>query len=177
MCGNGWREAIIRAPHAPPSADWILGRNFGASAGAKRRGPGGEIYSREDLPPVPTKSAERSSASIPPALPPRTADIANLEVIDGRVVVIGAPNAARRADWILGRNFGASAGAKRRGLGGEIYSRGSASAGAERRGPGEEIYTRGPAPEDPLPRTRPTKNAPPHVGELPDTRRCTSAKP
>ena len=27
-------------------ANWILGRNFGASAGAKRRGPGGEINSR-----------------------------------------------------------------------------------------------------------------------------------
>ncbi len=69
----------------------------------------------------------------------------NLEVIDARVAVIGAPDAARRARWILGRNFGASAAAKRRGHGGEIYSRGSASAAAKRRGPGEEIYSRGSA--------------------------------
>ena len=59
----------------------------------------------------------------------------NLEVIDGRVAVIGAPDTARRARWILGRNFGASAAAKRRGPGGEIYSR----------GPSEEIYSRGSA--------------------------------
>ncbi len=74
-------------------------------------------------------------ASIPPALPPRSATIKNLEVIDGRVAVIGAPDTARRARWILGRNFGASAAAKRRGPGGEIYSR----------GPSEEIYSRGSA--------------------------------
>ena len=68
----------------------------------------------------------------------------NLEVIDGRVAVIGTPDAAQRAKWILGRNFGVSAAATRRGPGGEIYSRRSASAAATRRGPGEEIYSRGP---------------------------------
>ena len=61
------------------------------------------------------------------AVPPRSTNLADLEVIDERATVIGLPDAARRVNWILGRNFGASAGATRRGHGGEIYSRVSAA--------------------------------------------------
>ena len=144
------------APDAARRANWMLGRNFGASAGAKRRGPGGEIYSRGPVPPRSENIANlkeirgtrtAKSASIPPGLPPGSANMANLEVIGERASVNGAPDAARRANWMLGRNFGASAGAKRRGPGGEIYSRVSASAGAKRRGPGGEIHSRASCPK------------------------------
>ena len=90
-------------------------------------------YSRQILELPQAQSAEDPAekfalelrASIPPALPPGSADTANLEVISERVVVIGLPDVALRANWILETNFGVSAGAKRRGPGGEICSRGS----------------------------------------------------
>ena len=60
-----------RSTTRPPSADWVLGRNFGASAGAERRGHGGEICSRGPDPAEKSTPEDPITTSAPNHVRPR----------------------------------------------------------------------------------------------------------